>query len=162
MCSRPCTVYLNSTHMYVLKTLYSTVYLNFCTSTYQNFRCCFLCFLLQYFLNISIPYYVTCFCVWFGWMYCDCRYTPGKCGSFTDQSLCRNARPGVKCMWNRRRSKCQPISGLPPLFMMTVHESQDTQSAEEKILKYEKCHYQACHLFILPLLLHPYGIWVLN
>lgn len=99
---------------------------------------------------------------WFGWMYCDCRYTPGKCGSFTDQSKCLNTRPGVKCVWNRRKSKCQPISSMFHLFMMAVPELQDTPTAEDKIYRYGKCQYWACHSFILPLLLRTYGTWVLN
>jgi hypothetical protein len=92
----------------------------------------------------------------------NCRYTPGKCGSFTDQSLCLSTRPGVKCVWNRRQSICQPISGLPHFFMMTVPDLQDIQSAEEETYGYEKCCYSACHSFMLSLLLHPNGIQVLN
>lgn len=95
---------------------------------------------------------------WFGWMYCDCRYTPGKCGSFTDQSKCLSTRPGLKCVWNTQDSMCQPISSLSHLFMMTVPEFQDTQTAVEKIYRYEKCHCWAFHSFILPLLLCPYGL----
>lgn len=89
--------------------------------------------------------------VWFGWMYCDCRYTPGKCGSFTDQSKCLNTYPGVKCVWNKPQSKCEPLSILSHIFTMTVPELQDTPTAEEKIYRYEKCQYWACHWFILPL-----------
>jgi hypothetical protein len=86
-------------------------------------------------------------------MYCDCRYTPGECGSFTNQSQCLNTHPGVKCVWNRRQSICQ--------FMMKVPELQDTQTTEEEIYRYEKCHYWTCRWFILPFCCThmEYGCW---
>jgi hypothetical protein len=71
-------------------------------------------------------------------MCCDCRYTPGKCGSFTNQSLCLNTRPGVKCVWNRRQSECQPIGNLPSYFVIGTSESQDIQAVEEDKYRYDK------------------------
>lgn len=150
----------NSPHTYVFKTLYSMYKFLF------YYIPEFLVFLFMLLTALHSKYFCSVvgnfLFAWFGWMYCDCRYTPGKCGSFTDQSQCLSTRPGVKCVWNSRQLKCQPISGLSHLFVMTVSESQDTQTTEEEIYRYEKCHYWASHSFILPLLLHPYGIWVLN
>jgi hypothetical protein len=149
----------NSTHTYVFKTLYSIYKLLF--YYIPEFWMLFMLFtavLSKYFCSVV----GNLLFAWFGWMYCDCRYTPGKCGSFTDQSQCLNTRPGLKCVWNKRQSMCLPISGLSHLFMNTGPEMQDTQTTVEGIYRYEKCHYWACNPFILPLLLRPYGIWVLN
>ncbi|XP_069690268.1 attractin-like protein 1 isoform X2 [Periplaneta americana] len=65
------------------------------------------------------------------------RYTPGNCGSFTDQSTCLNTRPGVKCVWDKREMRCQPITDLPRIFVMTAPEPQDMQSGEEEM--YSRC-----------------------
>lgn len=38
------------------------------------------------------------------------KYTPGNCHIFQKAELCLNARPGHKCVWDIKKSKCVPIA----------------------------------------------------
>lgn len=64
-------------------------------------------------------------------------YTPPNCKAFRDEELCKNAGPGIKCVWNKNhceswesgntnnilRAKCPPKTGeffFTPSFLATV------------------------------------------
>ncbi|GAB0192007.1 attractin-like protein 1 [Grus japonensis] len=90
-------------------------------------------------------------------------YKPPNCEAFRDEELCKNARPGIRCLWNKKhceswesghvnnilRAKC-PKKTVDMQKIITVHKSVHIETYQDQYRKnlsksdsvknYTKCH----------------------
>ncbi|XP_018329605.1 attractin isoform X2 [Agrilus planipennis] len=77
------------------------------------------------------------------------KYTPGSCEHLINKNSCLGTRPGVKCVWDRKGSKCMRIQDVPNVvktlpideeeLIMRCPEEMRSSRVHTEILRQEKC-----------------------